>query len=297
MIEGAADVAAHFGVSPLIIGLTLVSIGTSAPEILVSATASLQGSPSLAVGNAVGSNLANTGLVLGITALIATIPVALHILRFEMLVMLGVTVAAGLVLSDGYLGRVESLVMLTLMVGFLWGTFRKGTPAEAEELLEEIAHQDYRAARAWAMLILGMVGLVGFANLLVSSAVETALRAGMSELIIGATLVAVGTSLPELAASVASVLKGKTDIALGNVLGSNIFNLSIVLPVAGLVRPSAIDPGAFGRDFLALAIISAVLALFCLVGAIRQRGQFGIGRLTGVTLLIIYAAYYIYLFA
>lgn len=296
MIGGAADIATHYGVSPLLIGLTLVSIGTSAPEILVSATAAMQGSVSLAVGNAVGSNLANTGLVLGVSALIVAIPVARHILKFELLVMLAVTAIAGYVLADSYLGRGESFIMLLLMGAFLWGTFRKGTPAEAGEMLEELQQHDWNAGKAWLALALGTVGLVAFANLLVSAAVETALRAGVSELIIGATLVAVGTSLPELAASVASVLRGKTDIALGNVLGSNIFNLLIVLPIAGLLNPSVIDAGAFGRDFLALAIISGALALFCLIGALRHRGGFSIGRLTGLVLLIIYAGYYLYLF-
>ena len=296
LVQGAADLATRHGISPLIIGLTLVSIGTSAPEILVSATAALKGTSGLAVGNAIGSNLANTGLVLAITALIGAIHVTRKILRSEMLIMLAVTLIAGLVLYDSYLGRLESVILLALMAAFLWYTFRSGPPKEALELVEEHSEHSGSAAKAWISVAIGLGGLMLFADILVSAAVETALRAGVSELIIGATLIAVGTSLPELAASITSVLKNKSDIALGNVLGSNIFNLLIVLPVAGVIHPSAIDSAAFSRDYLVLLGISAVLALFCFIGALRQGGTFTIGRLTGATLLIIYLLYYLLVF-
>ena len=297
LVEGAADLATRLGVSPLIIGLTLVSIGTSAPEILVSITAAMRGTTSLAVGNAIGSNLANTGLVLGLTAIIGSIHVTRQILRNEVLIMLAVTLIVGLVLYNSHLGRVESLLLVGLMLLFLWFTFRQGPPAEAEALVAEASSHNSPAPVAILNTVVGLVGLIGFANLLVASAVETAVRAGVSDLIIGATVVAVGTSLPELAASVTSVLKKKSDMALGNVLGSNIFNLLAVLPVAGLIHPSTIDAQAFTRDYVTLLVISGVFALFCLIGAIRQGGSFTIGRLTGASLLIIYIAYYFLVFA
>lgn len=281
------------GVSPLVIGLTLVSIGTSAPEILVSAAAALKGVPELAVGNALGSNLANTGMVLAVTALIVSVPVSRGIFRRELAVMMAVTVCAGLVLHNGYLGRWECIALVALVPVFLYIISRGGAAPE----ITEDEDPNLNLPKAWLILIVGLVGLIGFSDLLVKSAVETASRAGVSELIIGATVVAVGTSLPELAASLTSALKGKTDIALGNVLGSNIFNLLLVLPIAGIIHPTAIDPAAFTRDFGLLMLMSMLLALVCFVGIWRHKDKFSIGKLTGVMLLFIYILYYYVLFA
>lgn len=290
-VSGAANIAAAIGISPLIIGLTLVSIGTSAPEILVSATAALKGVSELAVGNALGSNLANTGLVLAVTALVISVPVSKSIFRRELMVMLAVTLAAGLVLYDGYLGRIECLILVALVPVFLYIISRGGVPEELEE-----GQQIPSLPRAWLVVFIGLAGLMGFSDLLVRSAVETASRAGVSELIIGATVVAVGTSLPELAASLTSAIKGKTDIALGNVLGSNIFNLLLVLPIAGIIHPSVIQPAAFARDFSTLLVMTAILAAVCFIGIKRNHLNFAIGRITGVVLLIIYALYYYVVF-
>ncbi len=292
-VSGAASIASAFGVSPLVIGLTLVSIGTSAPEILVSMTAAFRGVSELAVGNALGSNLANTGLVLAVTALIVSVPVSRGIFRRELTAMILVTAAAGLVLFDGYLGRWECLALMALVPVFLF-IISRGNPLE--EIESDPTIMAAKPLKAWLALLIGLIGLIGFSDLLVKSAVETASRAGVSDLIIGATVVAVGTSLPELAASLTSALKGKTDIALGNVLGSNIFNLLLVLPVAGIIHPTLIDQSAFVRDFGLLMLMSLLLALICLFGIWRQKERFGLGRLTGSLLLFIYILYYYVLF-
>lgn len=281
------------GVSALVIGLTLVSIGTSAPEILVSATAAFKGVSELAVGNALGSNLANTGLVLAITALVVAVPVSRAIFRRELAVMLAVTICAGLVLYDGYLGRWECLGLIALVPVFLYIIGKGGVPPEAIDGEFDQLSQ----SRAWLVLVVGLAGLIGFSDLLVRSAVETATRAGVSELVIGATVVAVGTSLPELAASLTSAFKGKTDIALGNVLGSNIFNLLLVLPVAGIIHPTTIEKAAFARDFGVLMSMCLILALICFFGIWRFKNEFSIGKITGVILLLIYILYYYVLFA
>ncbi len=296
-VAGAADIAMQLGVSPLVIGLTLVSIGTSAPEILVSATAALKGVSELAVGNALGSNLANTGMVLAITAIIVSIPVTRPIIKNELVAVLLVTLAAGLVLSNGYLGRAECIALMAITPLFLYLTFRRGALPDAEELIgSSDILANHRPVKSWIALLIGLIGLVGFSDLLVRTAVETASRAGISELIIGATVVAVGTSLPELAASLTSAFKGKTDIALGNILGSNIFNLTLVLPVAGIIHPTIIDPAAFTRDFGVLIFITLFLAAICFLGIGKSKNYFHIGKLQGTALLIIYILYYYVLF-
>ena len=245
------------------------------------------------MGNALGSNLANTGMVLAITALVVAVPVSRAIFRRELAVMLVVTFCAGLVLYDGYLGRVECIALIALVPVFLYIISKGGVPPEAAaNEFDTLNH-----SKAWIILIVGLVGLIGFSDLLVRSAVETATRAGVSELVIGATVVAVGTSLPELAASLTSAFKGKTDIALGNVLGSNIFNLLLVLPVAGIIHPTALESAAFARDFGVLMSMCLVLALICFVGIWRYKHEFRIGKITGVILLFIYILYYYVLFA
>lgn len=297
-VSGAADIAIQLGVSPMVIGLTLVSLGTSAPEILVSATAAIDGVGELAVGNALGSNLANTGMVLAITALIFSIPVSKSILKNEMLVMLLVTLAAGAVLYNGYLGRIESILLMLITPFFLYFSVKRGSLPNPDELIEDVGSASTRKPLAsWAILFIGLIGLVISSKVLVGAAVETATRAGVSELIIGATLVAVGTSLPELAASLTSAMKGKTDIALGNVVGSNIFNLLLVLPIAGIISPTLISADAFSRDFGILMLMSLILASVCAFGVIKSKGEFHLSRGLGLILLIIYILYYYKIFS
>ncbi len=295
-IAGAAAMAEDLGISPLVIGLTIVSIGTSAPEILVSATAAVRDVGSLAVGNALGSNLANIGLVLGVTCLFFRIPVTTQVLRKEMLIMILVTLGIGLVLIDSYLGRYESLVLVTGLVIFVWATLRSSKSGEPIIPVDNEIEEHMPLPKAVALTCASLIGLLLFANLLVGSASELALRMGISEIIIGMTAVAVGTSLPELAASIAGCRRGKTDIALGNVLGSNIFNLLAVLPVVGLIRPFQIEDIHLVRDYGILLGLSVLLGLFCFV-SIGKSSECQLGKKTGGIFLAIYCLYYYLVFA
>jgi cation:H+ antiporter len=294
-VAGAAAIAEDMGVSALVIGLTVVSIGTSAPEILVSVAAAMHQTPSLAVGNALGSNLANIGLVLAVSCLLFPIQVHKRVVMREISIMILITLAAGAVLYDGYLSRGESVFLLGCLVVFIWSTLKfgaRGEPLiEAETTVEE--HMPLR--RAIAITAASLLGLLLFANILVESASELALRMGISEMLIGMTVVAVGTSLPELAASIASCRIGKTDMAIGNVVGSNIFNLLAVLPVAGVIHPSLIERGDLLRDYGFVLTISLLLGALCL-GSVTMGRQCSLGRLSGGIFLAIYGLYYYQVF-
>lgn len=292
-VEGAAAIANHYGLSPLMIGLTIVSIGTSAPEILVSANAALDESSGLAVGNALGSNLANVGLVLAITALIAPIAVKPLIARTEVPIMLGVTLLAGCVLANSYLGRWESVLLLLGLAAFMLYLIiqaRKGSAISGGDI--EIAQ--IPISKALLITLAGLVVLLISSRLLVWSASEVASRFGVSDLVIGLTVVAVGTSLPELAASLTGALKGHSEMALGNVLGSNIFNLLAVLPVAGIIYPMFIDDVNFMRDFGTVLFVSLLLGLAC-IWSTRGKQTGKLGRPLGIALLATYVGYYCWL--
>ncbi|WP_290702623.1 calcium/sodium antiporter [Amphritea sp.] len=286
-VIGAASTAKNFGMSPMLIGLTVVSFGTSAPEILVAIMASTAGAGSLAVGNALGSNIANIGLVLGITALVAPLPVRSKVLKQEIPLLLAITLLAGGVLYDLYLGRIDSIILILSLIAclFLFTRFQRNASdediADEEEELPELP-------TSWAFfwLITGLLLLAGSSRLLVWGATEIATTLGVSELIIGLTIVAIGTSLPELAASVASALKGHTDIALGNIVGSNIFNIAAVMAVPGLLMPIELESIVLLRDYgmtLGLTLLLALLALF-------QKPP-NISRMEGGILLAVYAGY------
>ncbi|MFG1489403.1 calcium/sodium antiporter, partial [Oceanospirillum sp. HFRX-1_2] len=224
-IAGAAATARNFGMSPMLIGMTIVSIGTSAPEILVSAIAAIGGNPGLAVGNALGSNIANIGLVLGITALIAPLPINMKLMRKEIPLLLGVTLLAGGIMLDGQITLTDALILVAVLgLSLLW--LFKGDAETIADQEEEIPDMPQGKAILW--LIIGLLILIGSSRMLVWGAVNIATSFGVSDVIIGLTIVAIGTSLPELAASVASALKRHHEIALGNVVGSNIFNLLAV---------------------------------------------------------------------
>ncbi|MBQ0757618.1 MAG: calcium/sodium antiporter [Amphritea sp.] len=286
-VIGAASTAKNFGMSPMLIGLTVVSFGTSAPEILVAIMASSTGAGSLAIGNALGSNIANIGLVLGITALVAPLPVRSKVLKQEIPLLLAITFLAGGVLYDLYLGRIDSIILILSLIAclFLFTRFQRNASdediADEEEELPELP-------TSWAVfwLITGLLLLAGSSRLLVWGATEIATTLGVSELIIGLTIVAIGTSLPELAASVASALKGHTDIALGNIVGSNIFNIAAVMAVPGLLAPIELESIVLLRDYgmtLGLTLLLALLALF-------QKPP-NISRVEGGILLAAYAGY------
>ncbi|MEH6822756.1 MAG: calcium/sodium antiporter [Motiliproteus sp.] len=286
-VMGAAATAKNFGMSPMLIGLTIVSIGTSAPEMLVSGIAAYTGVGGLAIGNALGSNIANVGLVLGITALIAPLPVKTGLMRKELPLLLAVTLIAGLVLIDGELNRLDGSILLIGLVVTLILFARFQRYADPEEVAhEEEELPDLPQARAFFWLIIGLLLLAGSSRLLVWGAVDIATALGVSDLIIGLTIVAIGTSLPELAASITSALKGHHDIAIGNIVGSNIFNLLAVMSLPGLIRPFTFDSSVLWRDYATmLGFTLALLAFAYLMG----RGK--IGRLQGSMLLTGYSGY------
>ncbi|MRI34123.1 calcium/sodium antiporter [Endozoicomonas sp. OPT23] len=291
-VAGAAATASNMNISPMLIGLTVVSIGTSAPEILVSLVSALQGFPTLAVGNALGSNIANMGLVLGVTALIAPLPVKEALAKKEIPLLLIITLAAGVCLLDGALTAADGIILLMGLIVTLYLMIRWQKQHPEDPLIEDEEIPEMSPGKAWFLLASGLLLLLGSSQLLVWGATEIARFLGVSELIIGLTIVAIGTSLPELAASVTSALKGHHDIALGNVIGSNIFNLLAVLSMPGLVAPSLLESGVVIRDYPVMLGMTVLIALLCMVGK-KPRS---IGRATGVLLLTIYALYNLWLF-
>lgn len=290
-VDGAAAIASLAGLSPLLIGLTIVSLGTSAPEIVVSAIASLSGEGELAVGNALGSNIANTGLVLGVTLIIKSMSVDASTTRRELPQMLGATLLAGALMIDGNLSVLDGLVLLSALTVFLFLLSKRDNGQDSELQVPTSTS----AGVAWLKFLGGLTLLVISSRVLVIGAVNIATSLGVSELIVGLTIVAIGTSLPELAASVMSAVKGHADIALGAIVGSNIFNLLIVLPVPGLLGPLSFDSDVFNRDWLVTLSLAVLLIIFAWQAhrkATRQSMANGeLGRVAGVVLLGTYISY------
>ena len=299
-VGASAAIAKLAGLSPLIIGLTIVSLGTSAPEVMVSLSAALRGAGDLAVGNALGSNLANIGMVLGATALIARLPIQKHLLTCELPVLLLVTAAAGFVLYDAKLTWVDGIILAGLLVPVMLFIIRAKTRdlTPGEVVAEEEEIPDMSKGQAWLWFVVGLAVLIGSAELLVFGAETTALAFGVSPLIVGLTVIAIGTSLPELAASVMSALKGHHDIALGNIIGSNIFNLLAVMAVPGLIQTTQIDPAAFSRDYASMAALTLLLALGMAAAFLfrADKSKAGIGWPFGLAMLGLYAGYYVILY-
>lgn len=291
-IDGAANIATNFGVSPLIVGLTIVGFGTSAPEMLVSALAAFDGAPAMGIGNALGSNITNVGLVLAVTTLVSPLVVNSATLRREFPVLAFVMLVALLLLLDGELDFIDGGILFTgfilTLAGMTWLALRghgHDDPLEAE-LEKEYAQPSMSAKMAFGYFFIGLIALLVGSRSLVWGATGVAELLGVSDLIIGLTIVAIGTSLPELAASIVSALKNEHDIAVGNILGSNIFNLLSVLAMPGLIAPSKVDPMLLYRDFpfmVGLAIGLYLFARFCSYGRI--------GRSAGVLLLVVYIGY------
>ncbi|NIB41864.1 calcium/sodium antiporter [Pseudomaricurvus alkylphenolicus] len=299
-VGGSAAIAKNLGVSRLVIGMTIVALGTSAPEIVVSISASLKGSGDLAVGNALGSNLANVGLVLAITALIAPMPIQRHLIVQEIPILLLVTAAAGAVLFDARISNLEGLFLLGALVPLLFYMTKNRVEHPEEEEEADIPNMGNLHATLWFMV--GLCILVGSSELLVWGAQTVATAFGVSPLIIGLTVIAVGTSLPELAASVMSALKGHHEMALGNIIGSNIFNILAVMSLPGLINPPSMEAEVFMRDFAAMSGVTLLLAVAIIVDY-RFRGQSHgsapsarLGRRIGTLLLAGYVAYYYLLF-
>lgn len=288
-VASSASFARNVGISPLVIGLTIVSVGTSAPEIVVSINASLSNSGELAIGNALGSNLANIGLVLGITLLIAPIPVLRHLIKQESPVLLTITALAGLCLYDGILSRLECIILILLVVPLLVMVvkYKKSHPDDVQS--ENIT--TYPNKQAALFFITGLVVLLISADIAVWGASSVATFLGISELVIGLTVIAIGTSLPELAASVTSALKGHHDIALGNIIGSNLFNILLVMGIAGSIQPISLGEAIFYRDYLAMAFITLVM-VGLLVWVLRgSKDKATLSRASGLILLSLYCAY------
>ncbi|MDQ9092729.1 calcium/sodium antiporter [Pseudoalteromonas haloplanktis] len=297
-VYGAAALAKNFGVPTLIVGLTVVAMGSSAPEMMVSASAALAGKTDTAVGNAVGSNITNILLVLGITALLRPLSVSSMTLKREMPLVLLVSIAAWYVFSDNYFSFAEGVALIIGFVVFIAGliviSIRAKNQADdpfVSEACEDVPNNvSTKSALFW--LIIGMIVLPISSHFLVGSAVDIAKFFGLSDLVIGLTIIAVGTSLPELAACIAGVLKKEDDLALGNIVGSNIFNILAVLPLAGIINPSIIDPSAANRD--ALIMIGATIALIAM--SLSFRGTRRINRVEGGLLLVAFLIYQGYIF-
>ncbi len=296
-VYGASALAKNFGVSPMMIGLTIVAMGSSAPEIVVSATASLNDNPNTAVGNALGSNITNIALVLGITALIKPLLVSSTTLKRELPVLLLVTLVAVYFLSDSYLSLVEGIILISMfvlvLIGMAWLSFKvdKNDPLIAET--EDEIPNNVPTVNAVTWVIVGLVMLPLSAHFLVESAVFIARHFGVSDLVIGLTIIALGTSLPELAASIAGVRKGEDDLALGNIIGSNIFNILAVLAMPGLIAPGLLDADASSRDSYVMLGLTVLLFVFCF----NLRGTRQINRYEGGIFVLAFLAYQYWLFA
>lgn len=294
-VEGSAATAGYFGMPPLLIGMVVVGFGTSAPEMVVSALSATQGNPGLALGNAYGSNITNIALILGITALISPIAVHSQVMRKELPILTAVTALAAWQVWDRELTFVDALVLLGVFFLLLAWSIRQGmtqkNDALGTEVADEMSHRSMPLRNAVLWLIAGLLLLIVSSRILVWGAVELALGFGVSDLIIGLTIVAVGTSLPELASSVIAARKGEHDIALGNILGSNLFNTLAVVGIAGTISPMAVAPEVFYRD---IAVMSALtLSLYILGYGFRGPGR--INRLEGGLLLACFVGYTVYL--
>lgn len=290
-VEGAAAIAKHAGMPPLLIGMIIIGFGTSAPEMVVSAFSSYQGNPGLALGNAFGSNIANLGLILGITALMSPITVRSGIMKKELPLLTLITLFAILLLLDGELSRVDALAFLGVFFALMGWTVFQGIrgrgDALASEMEGELESHPMTAGMAILWLLVGLTLLLISSRILVWGAVYIAQAFGVSDLIIGLTIVAIGTSLPELASSIAASRKGEHDLTLGNVLGSNMFNTLVVVGIAGSIRPTVVEQDILYRDFPVMGILT--ISLFAIGMGLRVNKQ--INRFGGALLLLVYAAY------
>lgn len=290
-VDGSAAVARHFGMPSLLIGMVIVGFGTSAPEMVVSVLAAWQGSSGLALGNAYGSNIANIGLILGVTALVRPLVVHSTVLRQELPLLTLVTVVAACQLWNQEVSREEATLLLAIFTGLILWSIRQGLQqggdALAGEVEQELHAHPMPLGRAVFWMIAGLFLLLLFSRLLVWGAVQVASALGVDDLIIGLTVVAVGTSLPELASSIAAVRKGEDDIALGNIIGSNLFNTLAVVGLAGVIAPIRVGPEVFARDFVVMALFT--VSLFVVGFALGRPGR--INRYEGAVLCVGYLAY------
>ncbi|MEJ2172897.1 MAG: calcium/sodium antiporter [Woeseiaceae bacterium] len=290
-VHGAASAARNFGVPPLLIGLTIVAFATSAPEILVSIVAAMRGEPGLAVGNAIGSNIVNVGLVLGCVAIVRPIQLRSATLRREMPALLAVTLLTVSLFLDSKLSRVDGLVMLTgLVIVMIWLTRLGVRSAPSDPIKQDFEAEipsDVRTPLAIFWLLVGIVTLLFGARLLVDGSIEIARLLGVSEVVIGILLVAFGTSLPELAVSLVSAMKGEYGLAIGNIVGSNIFNLLAVLGAASIIAPLQLAPIVLSLHVFVM--VAFTLVLFAMT--YDYDGKNELSRIEGLALLVAFIAY------
>ena len=295
-VFGASALARNAGVSPLLIGLTIVAFGTSAPEIFSSAVSALEDKPELAIGNAFGSNLFNIGVALGVAAILRPLTPPKSLIKKELPALILVTLVTGILLFDLFIGTFDALVLIALSLFLGYKLLRKKKACdviEPDTLSEETSASDEEPeTRTWqavAYMLLGLILLIVSAEALVASASAIAETLGVSEAVIGLTIVAFGTSLPELAASITCVLKGHYELAIGNIVGSNILNLLAVLPFPGLLSPGLIQAPLLFRDFAAVTLLTLLLAAFCYYAVTRGKQ---LGRVSGVIFLSIYCGWF-----
>lgn len=295
-VDGAAASANHAGMPPLLVGMLVVGFGTSAPEMVVSMMAAMDGNSPLALGNALGSNIVNITLILGLTAIIAPIAVHSNIIRKELPILLIITLVVGAMLWNHDISTMEAWILLGgflfLICWSIWQAIKGKNDSLDKEFSEEIAQQNMPLKRAIFWLVLGLLLLIASSRVLVWGAVEIATQLGVSDLLIGLTIVALGTSLPELAASIAAARKGEHDIAVGNVVGSNMFNSLAVIGIAGTIEPiSNIGAEVFWRDWTSMLIATLILLFTALFWGKTK----SITRSEGLILLLCYVTYNAYL--
>lgn len=292
-VSGAAALANNLGISPLIIGLTVIGLGTSAPEMIVAALSALQDKPQMAMGNALGSNITNIALIIGVTALVSPIAVNKTILKKEFLVLLAVSLLASVLLFDAYLGLTDGILLVAslIIVLFIIKHFNKNTPAAD---FDDDLDSSIKLPKAIALTFISVIIMLASSHFIVESAVDIARYFGVSDLIIGLTIIAIGTSLPELAASLAAVKKQAQDLAIGNVIGSNIFNLLAVLAMPALIEPARVPREVLYRDLPIMLGLTFALYLMSIAFKSQQNGV--ITRTKAALLLGCYLAYGVYLY-
>jgi len=291
-VDGAASTAKYAGMPPLLIGMVVVGFGTSAPEMVVSAIAALNGNSSLALGNAYGSNIFNIGLILGVTAILSPIAVRSNIVHKELPILVAITLFSGWLIFDGVISGYDALALLVVFAGLMsWSIYaglRSKRDALATEFTEDLAEQSPMSLKLSLFWVsAGLLLLILSSRLLVGGAVKFAQSLGVSDLIIGLTIVAAGTSLPELATSIISVRKNEHDIALGNILGSNLFNTLAVVGIAAAIQPITVEAIVLHRDWLVM--LGMTVALFIMAFGFKQRGY--LTRVEGSLLLAGFLAY------
>ncbi|MDP3533961.1 calcium/sodium antiporter [Halomonas sp. M1] len=291
-IDGAAATSRWLGLSPLLIGMLVIGFGTSAPEMTVSVLAAMQGNPGLAVGNAYGSNIANIGLVLGFVALIAPLAVHSDVIRKEMPLLVAVMLLTGFMLFDGWISRWEAVVLLVALVLFIGVSIVRSRGQADDPLVDEVAQsldsKPMTRGKALMWTLVGLVLLIVSSRLLVWGAVEIAVGFGVSDLIIGLTVVAIGTSLPELASSISALRRKEHDMVLGNVVGSNLFNSLAVVGLAGVIHPIEAGREVLVRDWSVMTCMTLLMVLFAFSWRGRPRR---INRVEGGILLALFLAY------